>query len=455
MLQLDYTYMTAAAIQAGLSDVELREGWKGLALARHRLEADWRHGKLGFLELPDREDLVQATLAEADRARSRRCTHAVVLGIGGSALGTIVLRDALAGELTLPVLHVVDNIDPNPLGALLRRLPLESTCFVVVSKSGETVETLAQYLVAREQLERARLDPREHFVFVTDPHRGALRRMAEREGITALPVPANVGGRFSVLSPVGLFPAALCGIDVPSLLAGARAVRDATLLAAPERDPAGAFAMLQWLAHTRKGRGIHVLMPYWSSLRTLGDWFVQLWAESLGKQDDYGNPVGPTPVAALGATDQHSQLQLFVDGPPDKTITFVRVVRPDGDVAIPDPDPAQGETSLLGLGGRGLADLLDAEYRATAASLAARNRPSMTISLERVDPWHLGGLLMFFQIATAYAGTLYGVNAFDQPGVELGKRLTNYLLGRPGFQDVGGEWEAVPPADPACIVSIG
>jgi glucose-6-phosphate isomerase len=454
MLRLDYTYMTAAAMETGLTPRELEEGWRALVEARQQLEAGRKAAKLGFLDLPDRDDLLAAVMEATEKVRSRGMTDAVVLGIGGSALGTIVLLEALRNDGRRPRVHVVDNVDPAPLLALLARLVPTNTCFLVVSKSGETVETLAQYLVAREWLERSGVDPVGHLAFVTDPHRGTLRRIADGERILALPVPPNVGGRFSVLSPVGLFPAALAGLDVAALLAGARAVRDAALAAAPERDVAGAFAVLQWLAHARRGSGIHVLMPYCSALRSLGYWFVQLWAESLGKKDPTGRPVGPTPLAALGATDQHSQLQLFMDGPPDKTITFVRVLCHERDLPIPRSSQSSEGATFEGLAGRGLADLLDAEYRSTAAALAARQRLSMTFELERLDAWHVGGLLMLLQLATAYAGSLYGVDAFDQPGVELGKRFTGYLLGRPGFHDVESEWKAIPGTYDACTIAV-
>jgi len=268
---------------------------------------------------------------------------------------------------------------------------------------------------------------RGHFLFTTDPTQGALRRIAEAEGIPTLPVPPNVGGRFSVLSPVGLWPAAVTGVDINALLAGAGAMAEKCGTDALAANPAGLFATLLWAADVEGGKPIHVLMPYSDRLRSLALWFQQLWAESLGK-----GMSGPTPLPAVGATDQHSQVQLFMEGPKDKVVVFV-AVRDVGDpITIPS---LHGEIGELGyLGGHTLGELLEAERRATAEALRQAGRPSLTLELERVDAGALGALLMMLQIATVYAGALYGVDPLDQPGVELGKRLTYGLLGRAGFQ---------------------
>jgi glucose-6-phosphate isomerase len=345
---------------------------------------------------------------------------------------------------------VLSNVDPVTIGAQLDRLDLATTLFIVTSKSGGTAETMAQYLVVRARLEAAGFSPRHHFVFVTDPEKGALRRIAREEAIPTAAVPPNVGGRFSVLSPVGVLPAALTGMDVSGLLAGAADMRERCRTSQWSSNPAGVFAVLQWLADTQLGRQSHVFMPYADGLADMAAWFVQLWAESLGKVTANGRHVGPTPIASLGATDQHSQVQLFMEGPNDKTVTFVTVADALGDLAIPAlhadiPD-------LAYLGGHSLGELLAVEYRATAGALAARGRMNMTISLDRLDAWHLGGLFMLLEIATAFAGDLYGVNAFDQPGVELGKRFTYGMFGRPGFDDDKAAWDALPKPDPRRLV---
>jgi glucose-6-phosphate isomerase len=330
----------------------------------------------------------------------------------------------------------------------MEALPLDRTLFLVISKSGGTAETMAQYLLVRGALDaRFGAGATEHLVFVTDPEKGSLRPIARAQNVAALDIPGNVGGRFSVLSPVGLLPAALIGVDVAALLAGAADMRARCAGGELAANPAGAFAVLQWLAHDRHGRSVHVLMPYADPLRDFAGWFVQLWAESLGKLRADGTSVGPTPVPALGATDQHSQVQLFMEGPADKTVTFLAVAGREANGPIPSlyaevPD-------LAYLGGHALGALLDVERRATAGALATRGRPNMTLTLDTVDAWHVGGLIFLLELATAYAGELYGVNAFDQPGVELGKRYTYGMLGRPGFEAARDEFARLPQADPA------
>ncbi len=448
---LDVTSMTDPVVPAGVRDAE----WGALdgrfRAAHAVVVATAATGVYGYREL-------EAQRAERARvidfARSVRGTHddVVVLGIGGSSLGAVALRTALlppawnartAGQRGgRPRLHVLDNVDPRTIAGVLSVVSLPRTIFVVISKSGGTIETLAQYLVVRERLAQAGLDAARHLVFVTDPARGALRTIAGRDGIPAFDVPANVGGRFSVLSPVGTLPAALCGIDVEALCAGAMVMRDATLGAELAANAAGLFATLQWRAHTHAGQGQHVMMPYSDALRDLAPWFVQLWAESLGKCDADGLHVGPTPIASVGATDQHSQVQLFMEGPADKTVTFVRVDSSADDVQIPRLEA--GERAMAFLGGHSLGELLDIECRSTASALARAGRPSMSMTVGAADAWHLGGLMMWLMQATTIAGALYRVNPLDQPGVELGKRLANAELGHPDY--AAGAAEQGPPA---------
>jgi glucose-6-phosphate isomerase len=250
-----------------------------------------------------------------------------------------------------------------------------------------------------------------------------------------------------VLTPVGILPAALIGIDTGKLLAGAAEFIDACTRPRLPENPAGTFASLQYLADQRGGKHVHVLMPYSDPLRDMAAWFVQLWAESLGKvriQDK--THTGPTPLAALGATDQHSQVQLFMDGPADKTITLISVKRGGADVTIPKLHEDVAELAYLG--GHSLGELLDVERRATAGALARRGRPNMTLELDAVDEWHLGALFMFLEAATIYAGAMYGVNPLDQPGVELGKQFTYAMLGRPDATEARKEWDQLPKPDP-------
>lgn len=409
------------------------------------VESRRRQGEYGFYQLGDQADTVRAIRRFADGV-GQAYDHVLVLGIGGSALGTQALVNALRpaawnelddeGREYFPRITVLDNVDPTSVAGALRRIDPRRVFVNVVSKSGGTAETLAQYLVVRAWLDQA-LGPDaaiRHLAFTTDPVRGPLRALAQREGIATLEVPPNVGGRFSVLTSVSLLPAALVGIDVEALLAGARRALESATRAELTRNPAALFSAFLWAADAWLGARIHVLMPYTDRLRSFAAWFVQLWAESLGKRlDRRGQPIhaGPTPLAAVGATDQHSQVQLFMEGPFDKVVTFIRVEEPGEDVRIPSrPDLPE---ELAYLPGHTLGELLNAEQEATAAALGRMGRMNAALELPRLDAETMGQLLMFFQIATGFAGAWYGVDPFDQPGVELGKRLTFAAMGRPGY----------------------
>lgn len=458
-LVLDYNNMLAPRLGGrGLDPARLTALAPRFREIHQQVSERRERGDLGFFSLPDQRDVVEQIRAFAGGV-GQAFETIVVLGIGGSALGTIALRQALLrpnwNELDLedrdgyPRLYVLDNIDPTTIGPLLDRLDLGRTLFNVVSKSGATAETMAQYLIVRERLRQA-LGPdayRRHLLFTTDPEKGVLRRLARQEQIPTLPIPPNVGGRFSVLSPVGLFPAAMVGIDIDDLLDGAHAMDERCRTDDLSANPAGLFAALQYLAHTEVGAPIHVMMPYTDRLHAVADWFCQLWAESLGKRLDLAGAEvfrGPTPIRALGATDQHSQVQLYMEGPFDKTVTFLTVRDLSVDVDIPTAYAGIGELEYLG--GHTLGELLQAEQRATAHALAHHGRMNMTIELPACSAHAMGQLFMMLQIATVYAGALYEVNPLDQPGVELGKKLTYGLMGRPGYEPPVGA-----PPDPQWI----
>ena len=455
MIRIDFTNMLAPAVQGGIPLAEWERASDLFARARAVFQRRRDDGELGFLDLPENAELHAQSVDFAKQTRAR-FDDVIVLGIGGSALGPVALRTALrkpfwnmldAGERDMrPRLHVLDNLDPATIAALLDRVRLERTLVIVTSKSGGTAETMSQYMVVRDRLEGERLEPKDHLVFVTDPEKGALRALARAERIPALDIPANVGGRFSVLSPVGILPAALMGIETKRLLAGAGEMARRCVSESLGENPAGTFALLQYLADVRAGKHVHVLMPYSDALRDMAAWFVQLWAESLGKTRGDGSSVGPTPLGALGATDQHSQVQLFMEGPADKTIAFIAVASRGADVQIPALHARVPELGYLG--GHSLGAVLEIERRATSGALARRGRPNMTIALDAVSPESVGALLMLLECATIYAGALYEVNPLDQPGVELGKRFTYAMLGRAGFDDARAEWDALPKPDP-------
>ena len=412
-------------------------------------------GEYGFYRLGEQAQAVQQIRRFAEGV-GQAFDHVLVLGIGGSALGMKALLNALKrpgwnelddeGRDFFPRLTVLDNVDPTSVAETLRRMDPRRALVNVISKSGGTAETMAQYLVIRQWLEQALGSAAtHHLVFTTDPKKGALRDTAQREGIAALEVPPEVGGRFSVLSPVGLLPAALVGIDIEGLLAGARQA-----IARAESDdllqnPAALWSGLHWAADASLGARVHVLMPYTDRLREFAEWFRQLWAESLGKAKDRRGQdvyVGPTPVGAVGPTDQHSQVQLFMEGPFDKVVTFMAVDRFSEDVTIPAREGLPGDLAYLP--GHSLGELLQAEYQATAAALSRMGRMNCSLHLPELSPASLGEAIMFFQLATGYAGVWYGVDPFDQPGVELGKRLTFAAMGRPGFT---ADPIGLPPGD--------
>jgi len=445
-ITLDYTNMLGDAV----GEHGIPEGsFSGLAERFAGIHSDVvqrrESGELGFYALPYQTELADKIQLFAD-TEGQKFSNIVVLGIGGSALGTIAMQQALLkcnwNELDLdardglPRLYVLDNIDPATVGQLFDRIDFRTTLFNVVSKSGATAETMAQFLIVRQKLEALLGEGyRSHLLFTTDPSAGVLRELAAAEDIATLPVPANVGGRFSVLSSVGLLPAALVGIDIRELLAGAARMLERCDTDRLEQNPAAIYAALQYLAQTERGAPIHVMMPYSDRLYSIADWFCQLWAESLGKESDRSGKkvfTGPTPVKARGATDQHSQVQLYMEGPFDKTITFLATRDWDTDVAIPQLYAQTGSLSYLG--GHTLGELLDAERVATTHALTQRGRMNMTIELPRIDAHTIGQLFMLLQIATVYGGGFYNVNPLDQPGVELGKQLTYGLMGRTGFQ---------------------
>ena len=442
-IELDYSNMLADRLGGrGIPRDRLAAFEDRFAAAHADVQERRAAGRLGFFKLPFDDESVRRIQAAADRANVHE--NLVVLGIGGSALGTTAVHRALGapywneldaeGRDEYPRLYVLDNVDPRTLGALLARLEPGRTLFNVISKSGSTAETLAQYLVVRDWLERALGDGyRRHILITTEEGTGPLRRIAQQEQIPTLPIPLDVGGRFIVLTAVGLFPLGLVGVNIARLVAGARAMTERCDDPVFERNPAALFAALQYLADTEAGARIHVMMPYSDRLLSVGDWFRQLWAESLGKAKDLrGNDVftGPTPVTALGATDQHSQVQLYMEGPFDKTVTFLDVLEHDADVAI--PSHYADDDSIAYLGGHTMGELLHAEGAATAAALTSHGRMNMAIRIPRVDAHSLGQLLMMLQIATVYAGAMYGIDPLDQPGVELGKKLTYGLMGRRG-----------------------
>ncbi len=360
-------------------------------------------------------------------AKSSKYENVAVLAIGGSSLGGICLQQSLTNLFGKNLLTVLDNIDPEFLAEYAAQIDLKKTLFVVITKSGGTPETLAQFFYFRNLLEQAGLDWTKQMIFITDPKKGYLRKLAGETGVKTFDVPENVGGRFSVLTAVGLLPAALMGLDVGRLLEGARLARlDARKMTLAE-NPAFQLAAAQHLLYL-KGKVMNVIFPYAQKLIRFADWYRQLLAESIGKAVNLRGEqvnVGITPVFALGATDQHSQNQLYNEGPNDKLFLFMSVKEQSTNPVIPDSGfPAE----LSYLKGVSFQRLLHTEMAGTVAALQKQNRPMIQIELAKLDELHLGYLFFIFEAATAYLGEMFEINTYDQPGVELSKQLTREML---------------------------
>jgi glucose-6-phosphate isomerase len=431
--------MAISASRLGSSPIAL--DWSGLGSphpdpqtesAWMRLKARFDSREIGFYNTPSDNELSQA-VESAELARkllsSQNFTDCLFLGIGGSALGPLTVLDALqdcrANGLKF---HFVQNTDAWEWKATLKDLNPERTLIVVVTKSGTTFETLAQFLCALKWMPEKLWS--SHVVAITDPARGDLRTWANQRKLQTLSIHPSIGGRFSVFCPVGLFAIELAGLNSQQFLLGATQVRDYCEKTALPKN--ALFLIGSELLSLWPKRSVHVCMPYSSRLKQVGAWFVQLWGESLGKEGK-----GFTPLAALGATDQHSILQLLRDGPQDKVIQFLTIDEAPDSVAIPRP-LLESESAKLPafriLEGSSLHQLMQIEYRATSLVMTKANRPHWTWRLDRLDERSMGSLLFAYCVLTAFTGTLWGVNPFDQPGVEEGKVYIKEALSVPRLE---------------------
>lgn len=436
-IRLDYTNMLA--VENGITEEELKARFPEAEAALKSLRA--KRDQIRWRDLPYNQDEVVKKIKAVAADVRNRAESFVVLGIGGSALGPIAVQQALNhpryNELPRekrngPKLYVEDNVDPERMAALLDVIDPETTVFNVITKSGSTSETMAQLLIVTRMLVdlygKERL--KDRLIATTDKEKGNLVGIAKEYSLTTFVVPDGVGGRFSELCPVGLLPAAVCGIDIEAMLKGAA---EMDVLSDSEHiadNPALMYALLETIA-MEKGANVGVLMPYTDSLKYFADWYAQLWAESLGKKKD-GKRFGQTPVKALGVTDQHSQVQLYTDGPFDKTVTFLGV--DNYRTTFPIPHAFDENPNVAFLSGHTLNELIQAERRATEHAVTVSGHMNKTIMLPEVNANTIGQLIMLFELATAYAGELLGINAYDQPGVEEGKNMTYALLGKRGYE---------------------
>ncbi|HEU0163598.1 MAG TPA: glucose-6-phosphate isomerase [Thermomicrobiales bacterium] len=455
-LVINYRNATDVAVgEHGVTAAEI-DSLAGLVASEHeRITREHASGEQRWQNLPDDTALADEIVAFAADARAKYKDF-ILIGIGGSSLGAIATISALTHPFRNllpddrrdgPRIFILDNPDPEKVAATLDTVDLEHTLVNVISKSGQTAETAANFLVVRDALIKA-VGPekaREQIVATTDEKSGLLRQLSDQEGYRTFPVPDGVDGRQTVLSAVGLIPAALAGIDIHQLLAGAAAMRARTQTGDIRENPAYLLAALSVLADQKHDKAMLVTMPYADALYGISDWFRQLWAESLGKKLSVtGEEVfaGQTPIKALGAIDQHSQIQLYTEGPNDKLIQLISIGNYRESVAIPTPPESVSELSYLD--GGELGQLLDRERLATSWALTNAGRPNLTITTPTIDAFAIGEFFYLLQLQTVMAGAIYGVNPFGQPGVEAGKNATYALMGRHGYEDLKTELLAEP-----------
>ena len=452
----DYNNMMAESVGAkeGITSAELK-AVKDKADSAFREVMDGRgKGWMGWMELPYNQDEIVADIVKTAKKIRSKYKYFVVLGIGGSALGPIAVFQALKhlhyndlpkDRRNGPKFYVEDNVDPERMEALFDVIDVEKTMFNVITKSGATSETMSQYLVVMQKLkEKLGENASKHIIATTDHAKGNLIRIAKAEGFKTYYIPDGVGGRFSELCPVGLLPAAVLGIDIARMLEGAKAMDQACAKKDMHSNPALMAAALSYLS-MQKGKNVSVMMPYADSLKYMADWYCQLWGESLGKSVNKRGEevfVGQTPVKALGVTDQHSQVQLYTEGPFDKVVTFLAVE--NYRTTFPIAKRCEDIPDVAFLGGHTFNELISAERLATEYALTKAHRLNNTVTLKEVNEFTIGQLLYFFEMQTAFTGAMLEIDTFNQPGVEEGKNATYALLGKKGYENKREELSARP-----------
>jgi len=456
-LVIDYrnTMNSVVSEEHGISDTDLDDIGDKVRQHHDRLQSEHTAGEQKWMDLPDDTALADEIVAFVDEVREQYQDF-ILIGIGGSSLGAIATIQALAhpyrnllpdGKRGGPRIFILDNPDPEKVAATLDTVDLSKTLVNVVTKSGQTAETMANFLVVRDALIEAvgEEQAKKQIVATTDPESGLLRQLADQEGYRTFPVPPGVDGRQTVLSAVGMIPAAIAGIDIHQLLAGAAAMRDRATSGDVRSNPAYLLAAISWIADSRHRKSMLVTMPYADALFGVSDWFRQLWAESLGKKLSVDNEVvyaGQTPIKALGAIDQHSQIQLYTEGPNDKLIQLIAVGDYRDQVDI--PTPPESIPDLAYLDGGELGSLIDKERMATAWALAKADRPNLTITTPVIDAFAIGEFFYLMELQTVMAGALYDVDPFGQPGVEAGKNATYALMGQARYDELREELESRP-----------
>jgi glucose-6-phosphate isomerase len=464
-IKIDYKNVTSAVIGAkdGITPGQLKSLGKKIKPLISKINKQRKTGETPFRDLPYNKG-ISKRVNTLVKTLQKECNYLVVLGIGGSALGNIALDTALRPFLPdpkdkqsgRPQLFVFDNVDPDQFGSFLDYIKpqLKRTVFNVISKSGRTSETAAQFMIVREMLIDAlgKAGYQKQVVATTDARAGTLRTIADIDKLETLEVPDGVGGRFSVLSAVGLFSAAMCGINLNQLLAGARDMDARVKTTRFLENPAAINAAINYHYYTH-GKPISVMMPYSFALKDMADWYRQLWAESLGKKLDLDKRevwIGPTPIKALGTTDQHSQVQLYREGPNDKLFTFLQVNNFAKSLKIgpaPDCSPELGF-----LAGKKMSTLFNNEKKATEYALMESNRPNLTVIFDKVNAYTVGQFIYLYEVTTSFMGALLDINPYDQPAVELGKEATFALMGKEGYEDFAQEIQSKTEIDEDFLV---
>lgn len=429
MIEIDFSNTTAEII-GGKDGVLIEEihSLERVIKEIHETINSERDNRFYFTNLPYQNTQPIKELASEIR---ENFDYFVVIGIGGSALGNQMIHEAINGfnynYFNYPKFYIMDNVDPEKIGSIFDIIDIRKTMFNVITKSGSTVETIANFSIVYTTLkEELGESYKNHLIFTTDPEKGFLRKFGKENKIKTLDIPAQVGGRFSVLSNVGLLSSAVVGIDIDELLEGAKKADEICMKHSnPFENPAYLVGIINYLLSERKGKSISVMMPYYERLSSFVDWYRQLWAESLGKEG-----LGQTPIKAIGTIDQHSQIQLFREGPKDKIITFLNVIESERDFKIPNDIPSD----INYLSGHSLKEILDAEFEGTKAALVKSQVPNLTITVDKLTPYNLGMLIYIYELATAFTGYLYKINPFDQPAVEEGKDFAYALMGRKGYE---------------------
>lgn len=437
----------------GITKKQLNRLLEVLPKKAHKLRSnpETKNWDRAYRKLPNDKKTRKRIRELVDKFKNR-CEVLVVFGIGGSALGNIALQTALnpymynldGNQRKGPRLFVFDNIDPSQIASFLMWFrdskKLKKTIFNVISRSGTAAETMSQLMIIRRLLTRAfgARNLRNHIIVTTCFNGNPLHRIANNDHLPCLEIPMYVGGRFSVLSAVGLFSAAMCEIKIDELLAGARAMYRRVSNTNFRQNPAAINAAINYHFYQKRGKNISVMVPYSYHLKDLADWYRQLWAESLGKARDLADEkvfIGPTPVKALGATDQHSQLQLYLEGPNDKLFTFLQVNKFKEDIRIKGIPAYTPELNYLE--DKYLGELLNNEKKATEYTLLNKNRPCLTVIFPEVNPYTVGQFIYFYEATTSFTGAFFGINPYNQLSVKLIRDAIPALKGKTGYYKPG------------------